>query len=75
MAVGGPDARTGHASDGGFAAAFIIGLPELFRELEQYRMLAFGAGMVLIMIWRPGGLMAERVPTVRLSDTKYQMTN
>lgn len=50
------------------AAAFIIGLPELFRELEQYRMLAFGAGMVLIMIWRPGGLASERRPTVRLTD-------
>jgi len=48
------------------AAVFIIGLPELFRELEQYRMLAFGAGMMLIMVWRPGGLMAVREPTVRL---------
>jgi branched-chain amino acid transport system permease protein len=48
------------------AAVFIIGMPELFRELEQYRMLAFGAGMVLIMIWRPGGLMANRVPSVKI---------
>lgn len=48
------------------AAAFIIGMPELFRELEQYRMLAFGAGMVFIMIWRPGGLMSVREPTVTL---------
>lgn len=46
------------------AACFIIGLPELFRELEQYRMLAFGIGMVLIMIWRPGGMMSKRKPTV-----------
>jgi len=46
------------------AALFVIGLPELFRELEQYRMIAFGAGMVLIMIWRPGGLMANRLPAV-----------
>lgn len=51
-----------------FAALFIIGLPELFRELEQYRMLAFGAGMVLIMIWRPGGMMAKREPTVKLEQ-------
>lgn len=49
------------------AAVFIIGLPELFRDLEQYRMLAFGAGMVLIMIWRPGGMMAVREPTVKLN--------
>jgi branched-chain amino acid transport system permease protein len=50
------------------AALFIIGMPELFRGLEQYRMLAFGAGMVLIMIWRPGGLMAVREPTVKLQS-------
>lgn len=49
-----------------FAAIFIIGLPELFRELEQYRMLAFGVGMVLIMIWRPGGMMSKRKATVIL---------
>ncbi|MBI1272640.1 MAG: high-affinity branched-chain amino acid ABC transporter permease LivM [Alphaproteobacteria bacterium] len=48
------------------AALFIIGMPELFRELEQYRMAAFGAGMVLIMIWRPRGLMAQREPSVKL---------
>ena len=51
------------------AALFIIGMPELFRELEQYRMLAFGAGMVLIMIWRPGGLTSVRKPTVLLKES------
>ncbi len=48
------------------AALVLIGVPELFRELSNYRMLAFGIGMVLIMIWRPGGLMAHRDPTIRL---------
>jgi len=48
------------------ATLFIIGLPELFRDLEQYRMLAFGMGMVLIMIWRPGGMMSKRQPTITL---------
>ncbi|MGB4101169.1 MAG: high-affinity branched-chain amino acid ABC transporter permease LivM [Alphaproteobacteria bacterium] len=52
------------------AALFVIGLPELFRELEQYRMLAFGAGMVLIMIWRPGGLMSTRIPGILLHPKK-----
>jgi branched-chain amino acid transport system permease protein len=51
------------------AAAFIIGMPELFRELEDYRMLAFGAGMVAIMIWRPGGLMATRIPAISKART------
>src|SRR3546814_19643511 len=49
-----------------FAAILLIGLPELFRELQQYRMLAFGAAMVLIMLWRPGGLLARREPPILL---------
>jgi branched-chain amino acid transport system permease protein len=52
------------------AAVFVIGLPELFRGFEQYRMLAFGLGMVLIMVWRPGGMMAVRQPTVRLAEAR-----
>ncbi|MGE0718045.1 MAG: high-affinity branched-chain amino acid ABC transporter permease LivM [Alphaproteobacteria bacterium] len=48
------------------AAIVLIGLPEFLRELNQFRMLAFGAGMVAIMIWRPFGLLAHREPTIRL---------
>ena len=48
------------------AAILLVGLPEWFRELQQYRMLAFGGAMVLIMLWRPRGLLANREPTVRL---------
>jgi len=48
------------------AAVLLIGLPEFFRELQQYRMLAFGGAMVAIMIWRPSGLLAHREPTIRL---------
>ncbi len=52
------------------AAVLLIGLPEFFRELQQFRMLAFGGAMVLIMIWRPAGLLAHREPTLRLFDRK-----
>ena len=48
------------------SAIVLIGIPEFFRELKDYRMLAFGLGMVLIMIWRPGGLLGRREPTIRL---------
>ncbi len=48
------------------ASILLIGMPELFRELQEYRMLAFGGGMVLVMIWRPRGLLSHRDPTVRL---------
>ncbi|MGE5505327.1 MAG: high-affinity branched-chain amino acid ABC transporter permease LivM [Actinomycetota bacterium] len=48
------------------AAVLLVGLPEWFRELQQYRMLAFGGAMVLIMLWKPSGLLSTRSPTVRL---------
>jgi branched-chain amino acid transport system permease protein len=48
------------------AAVLLIGLPEWFRELGNYRMLAFGLAMVLIMAFRPRGLIAHREPSIRL---------
>jgi ABC-type branched-subunit amino acid transport system permease subunit len=43
---------------GVIAGAFVLkGLPEVLRELEDYRVLAFGALLVVMMIWRPAGLM------------------
>jgi len=53
-----------------FAAILLIGLPEWFRELQQYRMVAFGASMVLIMLWKPRGLFSARQPTLRLGDAR-----
>ncbi len=48
------------------AAILLIGLPEWFRELGNYRMLAFGLAMVLIMVFRPRGLIGHREPSIRL---------
>jgi branched-chain amino acid transport system permease protein len=48
------------------AAILLIGLPEWFRDLGHYRMLAFGLAMVLIMVFRPRGLIAHREPSIRL---------
>lgn len=61
------------------AATVMIAGTELLRELDalkavfgndfdpaQYRMLLFGLAMVLLMIWRPKGLISTREPTVRL---------
>ena len=42
---------------GVIAGAFALkGLPEILRELENYRVLAFGALLVVMMIIRPAGL-------------------
>ena len=35
----------------------LVGLPEVFRGLAEYRMLVFGAAMVLMMIFRNQGLL------------------
>jgi branched-chain amino acid transport system permease protein len=61
------------------AAIIMIGGTEALRELDflksifgqtfdptQYRMLLFGLAMVLIMIWRPRGLVSTRTPSVFL---------
>ena len=40
------------------------GLPEILRELESYRMLVFGALLVVMMIIRPEGLWPSRRPNL-----------
>lgn len=37
-------------------AVILVFLPEVLREVQLYRMLALGAGLVLLMIFRPQGL-------------------
>ena len=49
-----------------FAASAIVLLPEFLREFSEYRMLFFGMAMVLVMLWRPQGIMSHRRPTVVL---------
>ena len=48
------------------AAVVMILLPELAREFNEYRMLMFGALMVLMMIWRPQGLLPMQRPHLEL---------
>jgi branched-chain amino acid transport system permease protein len=62
------------------AAVIMIGGTEIMRELDflkaifgndfdptQYRMLLFGFAMVLIMVWKPRGLIATREPSTFLN--------
>ena len=55
VVLGGMGSQLGVA----LAALVMIGGFELFRDLEHYRMLVFGIAMVLIMIWRPRGLVGH----------------
>ncbi|HWP14565.1 MAG TPA: high-affinity branched-chain amino acid ABC transporter permease LivM [Xanthobacteraceae bacterium] len=65
------------------AAVVMIGGTEIMRELEflkyvfgddfdptQYRMLIFGFAMVLIMIWKPRGLVGTREPSAFLKERR-----
>ncbi|MEI7431793.1 MAG: high-affinity branched-chain amino acid ABC transporter permease LivM [Betaproteobacteria bacterium] len=47
------------------ASLVLVLLPELGRDFAEYRMLLFGTAMILIMIWRPGGILSKREPTLR----------
>lgn len=62
VVLGGMGSQLGVA----LAALAMIGGFELFRGLEQFRMLVFGSAMVLLMIWRPRGLIGHRAPSVFL---------
>ncbi|MGN6309045.1 MAG: high-affinity branched-chain amino acid ABC transporter permease LivM [Xanthobacteraceae bacterium] len=62
VVLGGMGSQLGVA----LAAIAMIGGFELFRGLDQFRMLVFGGVMVLLMIWRPRGLIGHRAPTVFL---------
>jgi branched-chain amino acid transport system permease protein len=66
VVLGGMGSQLGVA----LAALTMIGGFELFRGFDQYRMLVFGVAMVLLMIWRPRGLIGHRAPTVFLEQAR-----
>src|ERR1700748_2999919 len=65
VVLGGMGSQLGVA----LAALTLIGGFELFRGFDQYRMLVFGLAMVLLMIWRPRGLIRHRASTVFLKKS------
>ncbi len=62
VVLGGMGSQTGVV----LSTVFLIGLIEVFRDFESYRMIAFGGAMVLIMVFRPRGILATRKPTITL---------
>lgn len=51
-----------------FAAIIMTILPELAREFSEYRMLLFGLLMVVMMRWRPQGLIPMKRPNLELKQ-------
>jgi branched-chain amino acid transport system permease protein len=79
VVLGGMGSQIGVA----IAAVVMIGGTEMLRELDflkrifgpdfdpvQYRMLIFGAGMVLMMILKPRGIISTRTPSIFLKERK-----
>ena len=79
VVLGGMGSQIGVA----IAAAAMIGGTEILRELDwlrdvfggdfdptQYRMLLFGLAMVIVMVWRPRGLIATRTPSIYLKEQR-----
>ena len=77
VVLGGMGSQIGVA----IAAIVMIGGTELLRELDwtrevlgpafdptQYRMLLFGLAMVLMMLWKPRGLVSSRTPSIQLGE-------
>ncbi|TKI07149.1 high-affinity branched-chain amino acid ABC transporter permease LivM [Martelella alba] len=52
------------------AAILLVVSRELMRDLNQYSMLLLGALMVLMMIWRPQGLLPMKRPQIKLENGK-----
>jgi branched-chain amino acid transport system permease protein len=54
------------------AAFILIAVPEVFRELENYRMLAFGAIMTIMMIIKPEGLIPASRRLIEAAQHKHE---
>jgi branched-chain amino acid transport system permease protein len=52
------------------AALVMIGGFEVFRGLDEWRMLVFGGAMVVIMVLRPRGLVGTRTPSIALKERR-----
>jgi len=50
-------------------AAIIVALPEIFREFQSYRLLVFGLMLMVLMVFRPQGILVPR-GTKRSVDSK-----
>ena len=58
---------------GVIVGSFVLkGLPEILRELESFRFLAFGALLVIMMIWRPEGIIPASRRRLELHEENEQ---
>ena len=51
-------------------ALALVGLPEMLREFQEYRLLVYGAVLILMMLFRPAGLWPEQVRVRELREAE-----
>ena len=70
VVVGGMGSIPGVSS----GAIVLIGLPELFREFAEYRFLFYGVVLMLMMRFRPEGLLPSRIGTTGDAPRRIRWT-
>lgn len=55
-------------------AAFLVLLPEYMRAFSEYRMILFAAAMVLMMVFRPQGMIPARSKQYRIVDRELELS-
>jgi branched-chain amino acid transport system permease protein len=55
-------------------ATIVVALPELFRDLALYRLLAFGLMLMVLMIFRPQGLLPARWGAAKVQAAPQRQT-
>jgi branched-chain amino acid transport system permease protein len=58
-----------------FGALVLILLPEYLRAFSEYRMLLFGVVLVLMMVFRPGGIVSDVRRTYQFHGLKNEKSN
>jgi len=51
-------------------ALFLVGLPEILREFAEYRLMLYGAALVMMMLLRPEGLLPEARRKLELHEVE-----
>ena len=61
---------------GVIAGAFVLkGLPEILRQLQDYRIMTFGALLVVMMLIRPEGLIPSRRRSLEIHEAETELAD
>jgi branched-chain amino acid transport system permease protein len=67
VVLGGMGSLTGSI----IAAIILTFLPEIFREFQDFRMIVYSASLILLMLFRPQGLMGKKELSLKVLDNLF----